>query len=125
LASFPSKEETHLALLNSIQVNIHFLHSSDFSPQNSFPLDIVRQNFLQGYNFYNDFRFLKSNDVVNVSDFNDYLMFHSMFFYNNYSSSFVDFDALHKNSKYLLKDFFNVFKSKLWNLLIFRKRRRK
>jgi hypothetical protein len=113
LTSFPSKEETHLALLNSIQVNVHFLHSTDFSTANAFPLDGARRNYLQGFNLYNHFDFLKSNSIVSSSDFNDYLVFHAMFFYNNYSSSFVDFDGLHKNSKYLLKDYFNVFKSTL------------
>ena len=112
LTSFPSKEETHLALLNSIQVNIHFLHSTSFSNQNAFPLESVRKNLLQGFNLFNNFEFLKKNNVVSTSDFNDYLMFHSMFFYNNYSSSFVDFDSLQKNSKYLLKDFFEVFQSR-------------
>jgi hypothetical protein len=112
LTSFASKEDTHLALLNSIQVNVHFLHSTDFSTNTAFPLDGARRNYLQGYNLYNNFDFLKTNSIVSSSDFNDYLMFHSMFFYNNYSSSFVDFDGLQKNSKYLLKDYFNVFKSK-------------
>lgn len=109
LSSFPSKEETHLALLNSIQVNIHFLHSTDFSPEHAFPLKSAQQDYLQGFNLFNSFDFLKSNNVVRASDFNDYLIYHAMFFYNNYSSSFVDLDLLHKNSQYLLKDFFNVF----------------
>lgn len=113
LSSFASKEDTHLALLNSIQVNVHFLHSTEFSALDCFPLADARMDFFQGFNQFNNFRFLKRNGLVSSSDFNDYLVFHAMFFYNNYSSSFVDFDRLQKNSKYLAQDFFQIFRSSL------------
>lgn len=112
LGSFPSKEETHLALLNSIQVNVHFLHSTDFSSLDCFPLADARGDYLQGFNQFNNFRFLKRNGLVSSSNFNDYLIFHAMFFYNNYSSSFVDFDRLERNSRFLVRDFFRIFRSR-------------
>ena len=110
--NFSSKDETHIAILNSIQMNIHFLESNLPGIEEGFPLSTMRSNYWQGFNNYNDFEFFKNNNVVFSSDFNDYLMYHSMFFYNNFSSSFVDFDALQHNSRYVLKDLFQIYSTK-------------
>ena len=110
---FEYKDEIHLALLNSIQMNIHFLESRMPEFDDSFPMDIMQHDYLQGFNRANDFSFFKNSSVVRNSNFNDYLVFHSMFFYNNFSSSIVDFNQLQTNSKFLIKDFFKIFKNKL------------